>query len=344
MTPTIRRETEADREAVRRVHRLAFGQDDEANLVDALRAGGYARVSLVAETDGQVVGHILFSDLPILTDAGTVPAVSLAPMAVLPEHQRRGVGSALVRRGMEVCRDHGHRVCVVVGHPAYYPRYGFSAKLAEPLASPFDAGEAWMAAELAAGALDGVAGWVGYPPPFGIGPYVRPAYPPDRAEWLRMRAALWPEETPGEYDDEVTTYFGTRSFRWAGSVLPAAVFVAVRPGGGLCGFVEATVRPFAEGCDSGPVGYVEGWYVDPDVRRRGVGRLLVAAAGQWAVARGCTAMASDARLDNAVSRDAHKALGFEEVERLVHFRKRLTGRSCGEGHPAARRSDREDDG
>jgi putative acetyltransferase len=329
MTPTIRPETEADREAVRRVHRLAFGQDEEANLVDALRAGGYARVSLVAESDGRVVGHILFSDLPILTDAGTVPAVSLAPVAVLPDCQRQGVGSALVRRGLEACRDQGHRIALVLGHPTYYPRFGFSAKLAGPIASPFAAGDAWMAAELAAGALAGVAGWVEYPPPFGAGPYVRPVYPPDRSEWLRMRAALWPEETPGEYAEEMTTYFGTRSFRWAGAVLPAAVFVAVRPGGGLCGFVEASVRPFAEGCDSGPVGYVEGWFVDPDVRRRGVGRMLVAAAERWAAARGCEELASDALLDNAVSHDAHKALGFEEVERVVQFCKRLPGPAGG---------------
>jgi putative acetyltransferase len=96
MTPTIRPETAADHEAIRHVNRRAFGQDDEAGIVDALRRGGYVRVSLVAEVNGVVVGHILFSDLPILTDNGTVPAVSLAPMAVLPEFQNRGVGSALV--------------------------------------------------------------------------------------------------------------------------------------------------------------------------------------------------------------------------------------------------------
>src|SRR5690348_2531449 len=101
MTPTIRRENPADHEAVRHVNRLAFGRDDEAGIVEALRNGGYSRVSLVAEVDGRVVGHILFGDLPILTDAGTVPALSLAPMAVLPEYQRQGIGSALVREGLE---------------------------------------------------------------------------------------------------------------------------------------------------------------------------------------------------------------------------------------------------
>src|SRR5262245_50833226 len=120
MTSTIRHEIAADHEAVRHVNRLAFGQDDEAGIVDALRNGGYVRVSLVAEVEGRVVGHILFSDLPILRDEGTVGALSLAPMAVLPEFQKRGVGSALVRKGLEACREQGHRIVVVLGHPDFY--------------------------------------------------------------------------------------------------------------------------------------------------------------------------------------------------------------------------------
>lgn len=168
MTPTVRPETAADVEAVRRVNRLAFGQDEEAGIVDALRAGGHVRMSLVAEVNGVVVGHILFSRLPILTNAGTVEAISLAPMAVLPEYQRKNIGSALVEQGLESCRAAGHRIVVVLGHPEFYPRFGFSAKLAEPLLSPFDGRAAWMATALVPGALDGVAGWVQYPPPFGI--------------------------------------------------------------------------------------------------------------------------------------------------------------------------------
>jgi putative acetyltransferase len=89
MNPLIRPETAADHEAIRHVNRLAFGQDTEARLVDARRDGGYVRASLVAEKDHQVVGHILFSDLPIVTEAGTVPALALAPMAVLPEVQNQ---------------------------------------------------------------------------------------------------------------------------------------------------------------------------------------------------------------------------------------------------------------
>jgi len=162
----IRPETAADHEAIRHVNRLAFGQDAESRLVDALREGGYIRLSLVAESDGQIVGHLLFSDLPINTGAGTVPALSLAPMAILPAYQRQGVGSALVQRGLKACRDQGHRIVIVLGHPEFYPRFGFSAKLAEPLSSPFGGGEAWMALELIPGALAGVAGKVQYPPPF----------------------------------------------------------------------------------------------------------------------------------------------------------------------------------
>ncbi|HEX6987312.1 MAG TPA: N-acetyltransferase [Planctomycetaceae bacterium] len=167
MTLLIRPEAEADREAVRQVNRLAFGGKAEARLVDRLRDGGHARVSLVAELGGAVVGHVLFSGLPIVTERGTVPALSLAPLAVLPGHQRQGVGSELVRRGLEVCRERGHRIVLVLGHPVFYPRFGFSADLARPLESPFGGGEAWMATELVPGALENVSGRVEYPPPFG---------------------------------------------------------------------------------------------------------------------------------------------------------------------------------
>jgi putative acetyltransferase len=160
-----RPETAADHEAVRHVHRLAFGQDDEARLVEALRAGGYARVSLLAESDGQVVGHVLFSDLPIITQDGSVGALALAPLAVLPACQGQGIGSALVRRGLAACRERGHRIVVVLGHPDFYPCFGFSPKQASKLASPFSGRPSFMAAELVPGALEGVAGRAEYPPP-----------------------------------------------------------------------------------------------------------------------------------------------------------------------------------
>src|SRR5262245_36987197 len=155
MNATVRPETAADYDGIRHVNRLAFGQDDESRLVDALREAGYVRLSLVGERGGQVVGHILFSDLLIATDTGTIPALALAPMAVLPEFQNQGIGSSLVRRGLEACRAQGHRIVVVVGHPQYYPRFGFSAELAAELASPFSGKDFFMALELVPGALDG---------------------------------------------------------------------------------------------------------------------------------------------------------------------------------------------
>lgn len=167
MSLSIRRESPADIEAIRQVNRLAFGQKDEARLVDALRNEGYFQLSLVAEQDGQIVGHILFTDLNIVADNSVTAALALAPMAVLPAFQRQGIGSELVRRGLEMCREQGHRIVIVLGHPQFYPRFGFSAELARPLVSPFS-GDAWMAAELVPGALAGVEGRVEYPPPFGV--------------------------------------------------------------------------------------------------------------------------------------------------------------------------------
>jgi putative acetyltransferase len=147
------------------VNRLAFVGEDEARLVDALRDGGYVRASLVAEEGGRVVGHVLFSDLPIVTEGGTIEALALAPLAVTPDYQRRGVGSLLAREGLRACTEAGHRVVIVVGHPEFCPRFGFSAAMAERLRSPYS-GPAFMAVELVPGALEGVEGEVRYPPPF----------------------------------------------------------------------------------------------------------------------------------------------------------------------------------
>jgi putative acetyltransferase len=164
----IRPETLADHDAIRQVNWLAFGQETEGALVDGLRAGGYARLSLVAEDNGQVIGHILFSDLPICTLSKVVmKAVALAPMAVIPSRQRQGIGTALVREGLRFCKEQGLRIVVVVGHLEYYPRFGFSPKLAEPLTCPYS-GPALMALEFVPGALHGVAGKLKYPPPPGF--------------------------------------------------------------------------------------------------------------------------------------------------------------------------------
>jgi aminoglycoside 6'-N-acetyltransferase I len=180
-----------------------------------------------------------------------------------------------------------------------------------------------MALELVPGVLQGVRGWVRYPPPFGIGTPVRPVFKPDQSEWVRMRAALWPDESEAHHALEVATFFATDTFAWSESLLTWAVFVAERPEGGLCGLVETSIRPFVDGCLTRPVGYLEGWYVDSELRRKGIGKKLAQAAEQWAANQGCQEMASDAHLWNTVSHEAHKALGFEEASRLVHFRKTL---------------------
>jgi aminoglycoside 6'-N-acetyltransferase I len=141
--------------------------------------------------------------------------------------------------------------------------------------------------------------------------------PTDQGEWLRMRRALWEDCPEDEQVRETSEILGSDS---------EAVFLAERPDGGLCGFLEAALRSRADGCESTPVGYIEGWYVDEDVRVRGVGRALVEAAEAWARTKGCRQMASDAELWNTVSHQAHEALGYMETSRLVLFRKNLIGR------------------
>ena len=165
MSISIRLERSDDVAAIGAVNRAAFAGDAEARLVDALREAGHVRLSLVAEDAGRVIGHILFSEMWIDAAGGALDALALAPMAVVPERQRQGVGTALVRRGLEHCADAGHRIVLVVGHPAYYPRFGFSRESARRLDSPYQ-GDAFMALELAPGALAGVSGTVRSPPPF----------------------------------------------------------------------------------------------------------------------------------------------------------------------------------
>ena len=164
----IREETQADHDAIREVNRLAFEGEEEGLLVDRLRADGLLIASLVAEEQEQIVGHILFSGLPIEIEKEGITACSLAPMAVRPEAQRRGIGAALVKAGLDLCRERGCSIVVVVGHPAYYPRFGFSVGLAQKLRSPFSGSEAFMALELVPEALAGVSGTVRYPDAFGL--------------------------------------------------------------------------------------------------------------------------------------------------------------------------------
>lgn len=137
----------------------------------------------------------------------------------------------------------------------------------------------------------------------------------DTAEWLRMRQALWPDCSEETHLEEMA---GIRC-----NLSDTPVFVACRDEGGLCGFLEASLHTQAGGCETSPIGYIEGWYVDRDQRETGVGRLLVEMTEAWAVLRGCQEMASDCLIDNATSLSAHLALGYEEAERLIHFRKSL---------------------
>jgi len=148
---------------------------------------------------------------------------------------------------------------------------------------------------------------------------VRPVRSDDAAEWRRLRGLLWPGEDHGP--DIAAFFAGDAMVSCPGGV--AQVLVVEREDGRLGGFVEVGLRPFAEGCETRPVGYVEGWYVDEDLRRRGAGAGLVRAAEAWARAQGCVEIASDCAIDNQVSLRAHRALGFVEVERAILLRKRL---------------------
>jgi putative acetyltransferase len=134
----LRAEGPADVGPVDRVNREAFGQDDEALIVARLRVSDayIPELSIVAEEDGQVVGHILFTRVE-LDPPTEVRVISLAPMAVLPEHQRRGIGSAMVKRGLEVAKGLGEEVVVLVGHPEYYPQFGFELASQFGMTNPF---------------------------------------------------------------------------------------------------------------------------------------------------------------------------------------------------------------
>ena len=144
---------------------------------------------------------------------------------------------------------------------------------------------------------------------------IRPLETGDQSEWLRLRRTLWPDcsaEMHAREMEEYANHPGTR-----------ALFVIAREDGRLGGFVEVSVRDRVDGAMSARVAYLEGWFVEPDLRGKGMGRKLVDAAERWAAARGLTEMASDAELNNAAGLKAHKALGFRETFRLVHFLKSL---------------------
>ena len=153
-----------DHDAIRAVITAAFGQPDEAALVDALRADGDALVELVVEENDAIVGHALFS--PLVTDTGARFA-ALAPLSVAPDHQKDGLGMMLMQVGHELCRAAGIEALIVLGRPGYYPRVGYSAAAARTVTAPFS-GPSFMALALKPGALDAPV-TVTYAKAFGLG-------------------------------------------------------------------------------------------------------------------------------------------------------------------------------
>ena len=145
--------------------------------------------------------------------------------------------------------------------------------------------------------------------------HVRRVGPGDDAEWIRMRDVLWPGLTAETHETDMADFRANQTSQ--------VVFVVDRENGLLGGFLETGTRKYADGCETSPVGYIEGWYVDPDLRQAGWGRALVEAAEAWARSCGYAEIASDCLLENEVSFKAHTALGYSEVERLIHFRKSL---------------------
>jgi putative acetyltransferase len=158
----IRPERPSDYPAVYEINRAAFEGDGEPRLVDAHRSQARDVISLVAEDDGAIVGHILYSPVT-LSGHEQLRIAGLAPMAVLPGRQRSGIGSALVRAGLDACRQQGCVAVVVVGHPEYYPRFGFRRGSALGIDCEFEVpDEAFMAVELTDGALRGRGGTISY--------------------------------------------------------------------------------------------------------------------------------------------------------------------------------------
>ncbi len=148
----------------------------------------------------------------------------------------------------------------------------------------------------------------------GMAVQIRAYRDDDWPAWLRLSLALFHEHSADDLEP------GMRDHRARSD---AEVFLAEREDGSVAGFVEVGARPYADGCDTSPVGYIEAWYVDPDARRKGYGRALLAAAENWARSRGYREIASDAQLNNEISYEAHRRAGYTEVDRIIQFRKAL---------------------
>ena len=170
MHVNIRPFSSGDAEAIREVHLKAFaGREDEAHLVESLHAADAASVSLVAvdSSTGGVLGHVLFSPVKIDNGGSSICVVGLAPVGVLPEYQGQGVGSRLIRGGLEACREAAYDAVVVLGEPRYYSRFGFERASAHGLGNEYDVDDYFMVVELRSGALAGLGGTVRYRLKFG---------------------------------------------------------------------------------------------------------------------------------------------------------------------------------
>ncbi|MFC1971535.1 GNAT family N-acetyltransferase [Chloroflexota bacterium] len=163
----IRPEIPEDIASISHVNEEAFGQKAEGNIVEKLRNRGVLTISLVAVQDNEIVGHIAFSPVIVESERLSFDTITLAPMAVLPEHQRQGIGSKLVLAGLKDCQRLGHEIVVVMGHPEYYPRFGFVPAKPEGVDCEFEVpDEAWMILELQQGALAERRGKVRFQPEF----------------------------------------------------------------------------------------------------------------------------------------------------------------------------------
>ena len=164
----IRAEKKADIDGIWQVNADAFATTEEAELVNALRDSGVPYISLIYEKNSKLVGHILFTAVELVADTSGLKLMGLAPMAVSPKLQRSGIGTSLIKSGIQQCIDHGYDAIVVLGHPNYYPKFGFVPSVQYAITTEYDVAEdVFMALEIKAGALTGKKGTIKYHPVFG---------------------------------------------------------------------------------------------------------------------------------------------------------------------------------
>jgi predicted N-acetyltransferase YhbS len=169
MKTSIRHEKSSDYPGIKKVNDLAFGQSNEGILIEKLRENSsfIKELSLIAELDGKIIGHILFFPIWIREGQNEYQSLALAPMSVIPEYQKKGIGSQLIFKGLETSRDLGFKSVIVLGHEFYYPKFGFAPASQWAIKAPFDVpDEVFMALELVPDGLKGISGKVQYPKEF----------------------------------------------------------------------------------------------------------------------------------------------------------------------------------